>query len=334
MKYPDYVYRRRPNNSRKKRRTDLGSNRALDQSIAGGDESCSTEFDDTSPVDEDLDVVPSDPHHAHMPVDTLYDMSHPRGSSYTYSSPDIPYRQSHGRVPYPPSGQQRGNSDSSTMSPRHPQTMDSTHHYQQPYVQTHQNHLHSPNLYSSEHDNMHGTWDPTSGVSRTDQVRPVPAGWSSQDRPLAGIPHDRSQTYPPASGQSSWGRTGSPEPARSASASSPSDTFSTLSAPFYQSQLPGNYANTASPSISNTTQPYHAPSGQVPGGSLTGRLSPSYDHRSYATSSPSSNTYPSTPSRGLQYQQHSHHPHIHIPSSASTSSGTPNFWPRDKSDGQ
>ena len=341
MKYPDYVYRRRPNNTRKKRRTDLGGNRAVDHSVGGGDESGSTEFDDTSPVDEDLFIEAAlpDPRQAHMPADmSPYDMPHPRASPYTYSPPDVPYRQSHGRAPYPPSGQQRGNPDASNMPPRHPQTLGSTHHYQQPYIQPHQNHSDSSHLYSSEHDNAHRTWDAASSVGRSGHARTTPADWpNSQDRPLAGLPHDRSQTYPPASGQSSWGRTNSPVPTRSTSASA-SYPFATLTTPFYPnpSQASGTYSNTTPPSssISSSNQQYHtSSSGPVSGNS--GRPSSGYEHRSYNSSS-SSNPYPSTSNRDLHmYQQHSQHPHTHTPSaSASSGSGPSNFWPRDKNDGQ
>ncbi len=52
-KYPDYVYRRRPNNSRRKRRADNGLGRPFDGggSAEHHDDSASTEFDENSPVD-------------------------------------------------------------------------------------------------------------------------------------------------------------------------------------------------------------------------------------------------------------------------------------------
>ncbi|KLO16240.1 hypothetical protein SCHPADRAFT_938014 [Schizopora paradoxa] len=52
-KYPDYVYRRRPNNSRRKRRADNGLGRPYDGggSAEHHDDSGSTEFDENSPVD-------------------------------------------------------------------------------------------------------------------------------------------------------------------------------------------------------------------------------------------------------------------------------------------
>src|ERR1700722_6305507 len=56
-KYPDYVYRRRPNNSRRRRGTGPSGHRAFDRGLSpatGGDDLGNTEFDDNSPFDEDM----------------------------------------------------------------------------------------------------------------------------------------------------------------------------------------------------------------------------------------------------------------------------------------
>ena len=335
-KYPDYVYRRRPNNSRRRRGTGPGGSRALDSlaNEAGGDESGHTEFDDISPVDEDLlvDISSTDFRHTRISADitSAYDMNL-RASSYNHTPSDTSYRPSHGRSPYPPSGQQRGTPDISIEPPHLAQSMAATHHYQQSYLQAHQSQPQSSHLYASEH----GTWDPV-GVPRGEHARTTPAGWlGSQDRLLANHTPDRS---PPGNSQSSWARTTSPAPTRSTGASSPSVPFTTLNSPFYPSQISGNYSGAASPTSSlpsSATAYHHSSSDHVQDNSQIRRPSSAYGHRSYA-SSPPSNHYVSTPNRGLHmYQQHQSQqllsvqsrsiPHIHTSSSTGSGSGTPGF---------
>ncbi|TDL22440.1 hypothetical protein BD410DRAFT_262276 [Rickenella mellea] len=95
-KYPDYVYRRRPNNSRKKRRTDNGLGRPFDGAAtadAAEDGSASTEFDEHSPSEMHgnpdsvslSDHTAAVPHHLAQP--SLYSRSsYPHaGSDHTVS---------------------------------------------------------------------------------------------------------------------------------------------------------------------------------------------------------------------------------------------------------
>ncbi|KIM86513.1 hypothetical protein PILCRDRAFT_306245 [Piloderma croceum F 1598] len=341
-KYPDYVYRRRPNNSRRRRGPGPSGSRALDPSLAHemeGDESGHPEFDDISAIDgEDLlaDVVSTDLRYSHIPADmpAAYGM-HLRASSYKYPPSDTSYRPSHGRAPYPASAQQRQTADISIEPPHFSQSLGSNHNYQQSNLQAQQSQSQSSALYVPD-----ATWD-SAGVPRDDQVRTTSASWlGGQDRLVANHTHDRSHTFSPGSNQSSWGRATSPAPLRSTSASSPNYTFPTLNSPFYpnQSQVAGNYPSSTLPasSLPSSASAYRQSSADQ-GNSQTRRPSSAYGHRSYASSPPSSNQYPSTPNRSLhmyQPQQPQHlsvqsisHSISHIPTSSSTGhgTGTPGF---------
>jgi hypothetical protein len=322
-KYPDYVYRRRPNNSRRKRGTGAGGPRALNYALPaemGGDESGNTEFDDIS-FDEDLlaDVVGSDLHYPRMPTDMspTYDM-HSRASSYNYPSSDASTRSSHGRAPYPQSGHQQRSPDVSLEPPHIPQSMGSTHHYQQSYPTEHQSQSQSQGLYGSEH----GTWDPSNG----DHPRMTPMGWlNSQDRPLAVHVHGRPRT-PSSTGLSTWGRATSPAPPASINGSSPSYPFPTLNSPFFppHSHITGDFSTAMS---LGSAPAYH----QLPSGLGNSQVKRAANH------------FPSVSNRDM-YQQQTQHvstqsmssisiPHIHTSSPASSGPGTPGLWPRNKTQG-
>ncbi|KAF8884145.1 high mobility group box domain-containing protein [Infundibulicybe gibba] len=105
-KYPDYVYRRRPNNSRKRRRTD-GSIRGTDNPIptdmrdeilGTGDpgESSPTDGEDSqvdSLADADFSRPPHGLSHGYN-EHTKLGSSHSRVSPYPYTPSDLPYRSS------------------------------------------------------------------------------------------------------------------------------------------------------------------------------------------------------------------------------------------------
>jgi len=343
-KYPDYVYRRRPNNSRRRRGPGPSGSRALDPSLANemeGDESGHPEFDDISAVDgEDLlaDVVSTEFRRSRIPADmpASYDI-HSNASSYKTSSSDTSYRPSYGRAPYPVSAQQRQATDT-PIEPQHfSQSIGSNHNYPQSYLQAQQSQSQSSALYVPAQAN----WD-SAGVPRSDQARTTSASWlGSQDRLLANHTHDRQHTFSPGSNQSSWGRATSPAPPRSTSASSPSYSFPTLNSPFYpsQSQVGGNYLSSTLPAspVPGSPSAYRQSSADQ-GSSQTRRPGSAYGHRGYTSSPSSSNQYPSTLNRNLHmYQQQqsqylsvpsiSSHSIPHIPTSSSTGhgTGTPGF---------
>lgn len=359
-KYPDYVYRRRPNNSRRKRRPDtVGRNSDNAHGGEPGDESGNPDFDDISPTDvEDplAEAVAQDLRYgrlgggAHPSYDTPSHSS--RTPSYAYSSEGGGYRQSHGRMPYPHSSH-RGTPDLPLESSgRVSQPINSNHGYpQHSYPPSH--HTHSPTMYDETSSH---SWDAANnGVSRSQHSRTAPAGWISgaTDRPMSnlGIAGDRGMTYPQV-GQppSSWARATSPGPRRSSGATSPSFPFPTLNSPFFpnQSQMQGNYGSSATSSSSSsigggsTAPQYHSSGQQLPGIGPSGRSSSGYDHRSYTSSPSPSEPYPHTSHsrRDLNrmYQQHPSQnpssasmspltvPHLH------SSSNTTGYWSRDKTD--
>jgi len=329
-RYPDYVYRRRPNNSRRKRGTTAGSNRTLDHAIAdetGLDGSGNTEFDDFSAVDgEDLltDVIATNLH-TRMSADTPSTFDTHLRSSYGYPSSDNSYQPGHGRSPYPPSGQQRHPPDVSPGSSDLSRNVGSAL-YQQSYLSAHRSQ--PPPLYASERD----TWSPI-GVSGGDHSRTIPADWmESNGQLLENRGPDKSHHRSPTIGQPSWGRPTSPTPLKSAATSSPAYHFPTLNSPFYpnHSQTTGNYANPTSP---GSAPAYHHPSS---GHGQGRRPSSAYGHRSYALSPPPPSHYPSTSNRDPHmYQQHQSQPpsvqsmlpipHVHTSSPTGSGLGTPGF---------
>lgn len=364
-RYPDYVYRRRPNNSRRKRKPDPAA-RGSDNARGGepGDESGNTDFDDLSQTDAEdplAEAVAQDIRYgrlegsAHSSYDSTPHSS--RNPSYGYSPDGGGYRQPHGRMPYPHSSH-RGTPDLLLESSgRVSQPLSSSHGYpQHSFPPSHQgSHIHSSTMYD---DTSSNTWDtPHNGVSlsRSHHSRITPAGWISggADRSMSnlGVAGERGTTYPQVSqSQSSWTRSTSPGPRRPPGTTSPSFSFPTLNSPFYpnQSHIQGNFGSSA-PSYSSSSLPggavphYHSSGHQLPGVGISGRSNSGYHHRSYTSSPSSSEHYPHTSHsqshRDLNhlYQHQSHNPspasmsplsvpHLH---SSSTTAG---HWPRDKTD--
>ncbi|KAI0668769.1 hypothetical protein C8Q78DRAFT_979116 [Trametes maxima] len=88
-KYPDYVYRRRPNNSRKKRKPEAAHDDAQDGGHMGDPDDPG--YDDTSPIDpDDALMIPS-------PQEVQYTRSHTLSSSPVYHTHD-----GAGHAPPPP----------------------------------------------------------------------------------------------------------------------------------------------------------------------------------------------------------------------------------------
>ncbi|KAI0816894.1 hypothetical protein BC628DRAFT_1413959 [Trametes gibbosa] len=94
-KYPDYVYRRRPNNSRKKRKPDTAPDDAHDPAAHLGDPD-DPAYDDTSPVDpEDTLMLPS-------PQEMQYTRTHALNPSPLYHSAHDPSATANGGAGPPP----------------------------------------------------------------------------------------------------------------------------------------------------------------------------------------------------------------------------------------
>ena len=361
-RYPDYVYRRRPNNSRRKRRPDAAPRTSDNKKAHGseqGDESGNPDVDDMSQTDAEdplAEAVTQDNRYgrleggAHSSYDPASHSS--RTASYGYSPDGGGYRQPHGRMPYP---SHRGTPPDLLLESPGPLSQPRHGNPQHSYPPSHQeSHTHSPTMYD---DTPSNTWDaPHNGVSRSHHHRTTPAGWISgaTDRSSIsnlGIAGERGLSSYPQVGHShsSWTRSTSPGPRRASGAMSPSFSFPTLNSPFFpnQSHVQGNFGSSATSSSSSSlgggasgAAPHYHSSNQHLG--LSGRSNSGYDHRSYTSSPTPSEPYPRTSHshRDLNhmYQQHQ----SHNSSSASMSplsvshlnpsSNTTGYWSRDKTD--
>ncbi|KZP32039.1 hypothetical protein FIBSPDRAFT_925446 [Athelia psychrophila] len=332
-KYPDYVYRRRPNNSRRKRGSLVSGMKPLDHhsSTDPGDDSGRADYDDVSPVDggDLLGAQPNVGYSRPPPDASVYDAPHhPRSTSYNHGSSDVNYRQSHGRDPYT-SSRGRGAPDISLEATRFSQPLRSSHQYQQyPHAQD-QNH--SPPLYTTQH----GSWEePTSASNRAEHPRASPGSWASgNDRILPSLVSDRPRVYAASTGPATWARNTPPEPPRSAS---PGYPFPALNAPFYpgSSQSHSQYAAS---STSLNSSAYHASSHDPPRSIQPSGAQSGHD-RGYDASPRISSPYPQISSRpSPAYHQHAQHlpllqpthPESGDSSSTSPSTDASSYWSRE-----
>lgn len=309
-KYPDYVYRRRPNNTRKKRRTDGG--RTTDGAETGDDLSGGAEME-ASPLGSEAYLDPGFdyPQMSATPAPSVHPqfMMSSRSSHQPYSSSiEVPRRQSESHAHYDRHGMGQSPVESSRIS----RTMPSTSHYQ-------------PQIHESYYpqQSVAHSWVGGGETGRATPSHAEQPGWlpNKYDRPYTGVSGEKgkaSQSYPTAqptqqypSGMSSWKN---PGPAGSHSAPnqtsvSPDYAFPTLNSPFYpnQSPLSGSYSSSASSNYSGgSRQPSNGP-----------QSDPYYDSRGYAssTSMNSLSSYNSDPNRNPQMYSPSH-----LPSSGSSRS--------------
>ncbi|KAK0200080.1 hypothetical protein DFS33DRAFT_216661 [Desarmillaria ectypa] len=274
-KYPDYVYRRRPNNSRKRRKTDASGMRAPDGSMppdAGDDmlgdlgEPSPSDGDDSQADPLDMGSYSRMNHPSHYGEPSS---GHARLSTFPFNPSDMSYRE--GRLSY----MQQDRLHHSVSSPRLSQS----------------GHLPSQYSYLQRHGSGHYNNDGASAWD-TSSNRSSGSAWF-------GPPHDRSatspittksQSFPPLSSPSSWPSPNSPGPGASPSSStSNSYSFPTLNSPFFptQAQL-SNYPTASSPTTNGNTNSsqYQLP---APGESR------GFDHhRSYTPSGGGGNVYPSS----------------------------------------
>ncbi|KAK0458259.1 uncharacterized protein EV420DRAFT_1748212 [Desarmillaria tabescens] len=255
-KYPDYVYRRRPNNSRKRRKTDGSGMRAPDGSLppdAGDD--MGGDLGEPSPSDgDDSQADPLD-------MGSYSRMNHP-----------LALRNS-------PIAMAVSRMNACTTQYLHRVCHNQGHlPSQYPYLQRH----------GSGHYNNDGssTWETSSNRSSG-------SGWFGppHDRSATSPISTKSQSFPPLSSPSSWPSPNSPGPGASPSSStSNSYSFPTLNSPFFptQAQL-SNYPAASSPTTTNgstNSSQYQLPAPEGGRG---------FDHhRSYTPSSGGGNAYPSS----------------------------------------
>ncbi|KAJ7595324.1 hypothetical protein C8J56DRAFT_381939 [Mycena floridula] len=188
-KYPDYVYRRRPNNSRKQRRRgDVGMIRNLDAASDNGEDLAA--LHDLSESSPDLDEP-------HPPNDTSHNYSsvQARPSSFSYSSSsDMSYRQQN-RLSYP-------DRLSASLSPR----IHSTQQTSYPFMH---NHASQPSSSYST-DPSENAWD-----ARIDHTRSnMPSSWLERSTISTALgapkyPSSTSTSWPTSSGSSSTAQTSS-----------------------------------------------------------------------------------------------------------------------------
>ena len=299
-KYPDYVYRRRPNNSRKKRRTEGGVNRGVDSHLThehGDDLSTGEAYREHSPIDTDDGYCEhiADPAYSHVSTsfgDINSPAPHLRHVSYAYplsseisrhadsQAARISHQQAiSDRLP------QRTSSMASSTSGHLP---DSQYSYAPVQNQVYQ--MQSQIAYSTDQSTTNGNWD-----ARVDNRGFAPTNWNgNQPRSLAAssTPKAISYTTPNSSQPSTW-------PTRSSSSISTEVShateypFPTLNSPFYpqSTQMEGNYQTTSStvPIQSGFDASQH----QFQGGPTTaGHVVPQYDDQSYPSSSSGSARYP------------------------------------------
>ncbi|KAH9947330.1 hypothetical protein B0H21DRAFT_338401 [Amylocystis lapponica] len=259
-KYPDYVYRRRPNNSRKKRKIDS------EHSPQGLSSSAEVEdLDDASPVDSDDAML------------------HPTGEVYTYPQAHTASAyETHGHFAsatpgyahQPPdfsSGQynQPPNRMSHLQSPAAPIRLSSLADTNPTYP-SHTSQYNQPSLYNSQDARaVHNAWESSRETGKQDQGR---AGWpilpaldTNMARPrtsnLYALQNEKSEPYSPQLSHRSWsGSTPSSSSGASTNYSNPS--FPTLTSAFYPGQSPSQRTMepTASPNSASHlshVQDYH-----------------------------------------------------------------------------
>ncbi|KAH0826338.1 hypothetical protein J3R83DRAFT_5292 [Lanmaoa asiatica] len=283
QKYPDYVYKRRPNNSRKRRKlepapglsADLASSSDLQDDYAG-----SADYSDVSPVDvadtDDPRLSGQDVRNTSLPADTsgaTYSTVQSRSSSY--QPPDAPYRPlGDTRVSYmsrpghvtPDTGM----ASSITSASR---GLDHGANYYHPYLSAQQQYLAQSSPYFQESSSTGEVWSSV----RDDQSRIQMQSWPQNSQDIGG--DDRHRGYPQPVSSHGWTNTSTSEaiPSSSSSgASTASFNFPTLTSPFYPPQT-----NNQEGFSSSSVQPISGPSqhygtvAPIPGDPVSGRSYPS-----------------------------------------------------------
>jgi hypothetical protein len=290
-KYPDYVYRRRPNNSRRRRRTEGGVNRQLENPMPNeaDDVSGSDTVGEHSPTDGEDGLLdgPLDIQHPRIAQNGYGDHStfvnpQQRSPTYPYPTSEIAYRpvDSHeNRVPYMATNERIPHERPSPSVNGSSRVMDS--HYS-PYMSA-QNHSQSSPQYPAEHNAGQGNWESNGENGR----------WvGNHDRPLPPSSGPKSHQFPSPSSSPQWQTA---RPSASINTSSTTATshgsnypFPTLNTPFYppQSQIQGNFSGSPTSSTSHSASPthYNSPNPQIQSGTTAGRQTSSYDVHSYTSS--------------------------------------------------
>jgi transcription factor SOX9 (SOX group E) len=321
LKYPDYVYRRRPNNSRKKRRPDSTS-------VAGDSASTTDSVDDQSSNPEYGEISPVEYYHDSQEryessgpevctsAETTYDTSYlppARASSYQPASDSLtyhahsgnnrraPYLSSHGRV-----------TPDAVMGPSTPAPRGSTSTVH--YSSFAHNTTHAPSAYVPSQSGNEGQWHPSSRSSRDDLPRVPVQSWSqSGSEPSLHAGDDVHRQYQVAQASPpSWGTSPSePSASNNPSVHSSSYGFPTLNSPFYPSQSNSHNVYTAqqSPSQKSDASHHYGAVDHIQGSSGTSRPEDVYHSRQYSTMPAG---YPQS-GGSTMHQYHTQSQNIHAP---------------------
>ncbi|KAF9220368.1 hypothetical protein BS17DRAFT_348823 [Gyrodon lividus] len=290
QKYPDYVYKRRPNNSRKRRKVDPGPSLSADHPGASDvveDYPGGTEYSDTSPVDvaeaDESRYGGHDSRYASQPAEasgSTYSTAQSRASSY--QPPEVPVYRPLGdpHVPYISSRHSRATPDVGVGSSISSASRGSEHaaSYYHPYLPAQQQH-HAQSSYFPESSSGADVWS----TARDDQTRMQMQSWSQtgQDQSVLGG-DDRHRGYAQPASSHAWVNPGPSEAMPSPSASeapTPSYGFPTLNSPFYptQSNPQESYPSSSAQPLSVPSQHY-ASVAQMHGNSQPGRSYSSLQH--------------------------------------------------------
>ena len=263
QKYPDYVYKRRPNNSRKRRKPDPSPGLPADHASSSepiDDYSTNADCSDVSPVDvADMDDPraggqETDVRYASLPADPsggTYPATQPRASSY--HPPDSPYRSLDTRIPF--ISRPGRNTPDTGMAPCIPSASRGSEHsasYYHPYPSAQHHHLQS---YFPESTPSAEAWS----SARDDQNRIQMQSWSQGSHDLGG--DDRHRGYAQAVSSHGWTNTSGSEGIPSSGSSGASTAnygFQTLTAPFYppQSSSREGFPSSSVQPVSIPSQPY------------------------------------------------------------------------------
>ncbi|KAG0697200.1 hypothetical protein DFH29DRAFT_1023051 [Suillus ampliporus] len=315
LKYPDYVYRRRPNNSRKKRRAD-STGAAADSASAmdpAGDQSPNPEYGEISPVDyhhDSQETYGSSGPEIHASAEAAYDASYlppARASSYqaadssqyhAYGGSDrrVSYLSSHGRVTPdvvmgPSVSASRGGTSAAYFPPFVPNT---------PHA--------SSGSYFPSQNGSEGQWHPSCRSSRDDSGRIPVQSWSqSGSEPSLQAGDDRHRLYQSAqTSPTSWGTsTSQPLVSNNPSVHSSSYGVSTLNSPFYPSQGSSHnvYSTQQSPSQMSNVSHHYGAVDHVQESSAASRQEAAYHGRHYSSVPNMHEGYPQS-SSSTMHQYH------------------------------
>lgn len=352
-KYPDYIYKRRPNNSRRKRRPDPSAPRLPDQGSENGDELSPLGGDAGSNGlgngDDGRLGFPSEYSRSHTDVSqgygdsTRYSHSQSRTPNYTYPNTDT-YRQSGAshhdpRLPPYSASPERYTHDVSSLS-RLSQQGSGAVSYQYAGSQGHA----LQTGYSAEVSDSQ--WE------RSESSRS--SGWiPNQDRSLAPLSASRSSSYSPTT--SHWSNTSGAGPSgpQTHTTGGSSSYFPTLNSPYYPTpaQLSTNYppppSSASTTSQSSSPAPYASTATHLPPLPMSSGRDYDDSRATYATSPTIGSTFASGRDAGVytrslprglpplqstlptSYSQSQ--PPLHVPSPNVRQTSA--YWPSDKVDG-